>query len=38
MEVKSKVLTTVDRVNIKINKVKTDITEIKTEIRLLGKR
>ena len=37
MEVKSKILTAVDRVDTKVNKLKTDIIEIKIEIKSLRK-
>ena len=38
MEVKSKVLATVDRVDIKVDKVKTDVVELKMDMKLLRER
>ena len=36
MEVKSEILAAVDRVDIKVDEVKTDVAEIKIEIKLFG--
>ena len=38
MEVKSEVFTTIDRVDIKVDEIKTDVAEIKIEIKLFGER